>query len=211
MARIEPFEKHSEQYEAWFDAFNAVYESELRALSEVVPLSAHGVEIGVGSGLFAAPLGIGEGVEPSEAMAKRARDRGIEVEKGVAEELPLKSESYDFALMVTTICFVDDPEKSVREMMRILKPRGKVIIGFVDLASPLGEIYRLHKDEDPFYRHATFYTADQILRLLTEAGLVVERTLQTVFGALKEIERAQDPRDGHGEGGFVVIVASRPS
>jgi SAM-dependent methyltransferase len=47
-----------------------------------------GVEIGVGTGLFAVPLGILIGVEPSPRMAELARYRGIEVLENVAEELP---------------------------------------------------------------------------------------------------------------------------
>ena len=68
------------------------------------------MEIGVGTGRFAEPLGFREGVEPSPAMAERARRRGLEVTDGVAENLPLPDATYDVALMVTTICFVDDLE-----------------------------------------------------------------------------------------------------
>ena len=70
--------------------------------------------------------------EPSEEMAQLARERGVTVYEGVAEDLPLDSGSYDFALMVTTICFVDDADKAVGEMARVIKTEGRVILGFVD-------------------------------------------------------------------------------
>ena len=132
MARTEPFDEPSEAYDEWFVRFAPVYESELAALRAVVPSHARGVEIGVGSGRFAAPLGVEEGVEPSEKMAQLARERGVTVYEGVAEDLPLDSGSYDFALMVTTICFVDDADKAVGEMARVIKTEGRVILGFVD-------------------------------------------------------------------------------
>jgi hypothetical protein len=55
MPRIEPFEAHAERYEAWFERHPAAYASELLALRPFVPLSGRGLEIGVGSGRFAAP------------------------------------------------------------------------------------------------------------------------------------------------------------
>jgi len=112
MARTEPFDAHSQEYEQWFDRNHLAYQSELEAVRAQLPETGEGFEIGVGSGLFAAPLGIRHGVEPSEAMRELARQRGIEVVPGVAENLPYNDGSFDYALMVTTICFVDDPAAS---------------------------------------------------------------------------------------------------
>ena len=57
MANIEPFEKHAEQYEAWFERNRFAYESELHGVKMIMPESINGIEIGAGSGRFAAPLG----------------------------------------------------------------------------------------------------------------------------------------------------------
>ncbi|MDX9959582.1 MAG: class I SAM-dependent methyltransferase, partial [Spirochaetia bacterium] len=51
-----------------------------------------GMEVGVGSGNFAVPLGIGLGVEPSEEMARKAERQGIRVFRNVAEALPFGPE-----------------------------------------------------------------------------------------------------------------------
>jgi len=64
MARISPFEKHAEQYENWFENNRWVYAAELRAVKAMMPKDGSGVEVGVGSGRFAGPLGIKNGVEP---------------------------------------------------------------------------------------------------------------------------------------------------
>ena len=100
MARIEPFEAHTERYEAWFERHDAAYISELLALRPFVPLTGRGLEIGVGSGRFAAPLGVQVGIDPSRAMLDRARARGIEVLEGIAEDLPFADDSFDHALVV---------------------------------------------------------------------------------------------------------------
>ena len=209
MARTEPFRTHTQQYEDWFVEYPAVYESELAALRALIPADARGVEIGVGSGLFAAPLGIGEGVEPAAEMAERARRRGIEVTEGVAENLPLESNTYDIALMVTTICFVDDLDASVDEMARVLKPDGRIVFGFVDRESPLGEVYQRYKDQDPFYRHATFYSTAEVTEILERHGFTPERTLQTVHGMLDEITDPETPQEGYGDAGFVAMSARK--
>ena len=57
MAKIEPFEKFTRQYEDWFEEHSYVYESELKAVRMLLPEYQNGVEIGVGSGRFAVPLG----------------------------------------------------------------------------------------------------------------------------------------------------------
>ncbi len=40
-----------------------------------------------------------------------ARKRGIKVVEGMTEDLPFEDESFNFVLMVTTICFLDIVEK----------------------------------------------------------------------------------------------------
>ena len=65
MAKIAPFEDFSEEYDEWFVRNKDKYEAELRALRYFVPMKGNGLEVGVGSGKFAGPLGIKTGVEPS--------------------------------------------------------------------------------------------------------------------------------------------------
>jgi ubiquinone/menaquinone biosynthesis C-methylase UbiE len=118
--RIAPFESHHRRYEAWFGKHEAAYISELLALRPFVPWEGRGIEIGVGSGRFAAPLGVQVGLGPSRAMLSYAAARGIEVVEGTAEDLPFADSSFDHALVVTTICFVDSPAQMITEAHRVL-------------------------------------------------------------------------------------------
>ena len=77
MPRISPFERHTEQYDEWFDKNRWVYEAELRAVKAMMPAGGRGLEIGIGTGRFADPLGIKGGVEPSKRMREFARKRGM--------------------------------------------------------------------------------------------------------------------------------------
>jgi SAM-dependent methyltransferase len=207
MARIEPFEKHPLRYEQWFEKNKFAYESELQAIRKLLPLSGKGLEIGVGSGRFTAPLGIKLGIEPSSKIMEIALRKGIEVIGAVAESLPFRNSQFNFALMVTTICFLDNVEVAFNEAYRILKPDGCLIIGFIDKDSPIGQLYQQHKDESVFYKIATFYALEEVVSCLKKSGFRNFSFTQTIFHSLAEIKGSEPVREGYGEGSFVVVKA----
>jgi SAM-dependent methyltransferase len=209
MVRTKPFEEHSLLYEDWFEKNRFAYESELLAVKAQLPERGKGVEIGVGSGRFAVPLGIQIGIEPAFAMRAMARDRGIEVIGGAAEALPFREGAFDFALMVTTICFVDNAEVALQEAFRVLKPNGSIVIGFVDKESLVGRSYVRKRHESLFYGIATFFSVDEIVNSLRKTRFKDFEFSQTIFRPLKEITTIEPIREGYGEGSFVVIRAKR--
>lgn len=121
---VEAFDDHSREYDDWFAENTAVYEQELAAVESMIPLGLNGVEIGVGTGRFAAPLRIATGVEPSKRMVEIARERGIKVYRRRAERLPFGNETFGFVLMVTAICFFEDVPQAFREAYRVVKSGG---------------------------------------------------------------------------------------
>ena len=205
MAKIEPFEKYLNLYEDWFVQNRFSYQSEVEAVRLHVPKKGLGLEIGVGSGLFAEPLGIQYGVEPSTKMFTKASKRGVKVVAGVAEKLPFIDNSYDFVLMVTTICFLDDIIKSFEEARRVIKPKGKLIIGFVDKNSPIGKIYQKYKHQNVFYRFAKFYSVSQITDFLNQTNFNDFHFTQTIFQMLDQIKKVEKIKTGFGHGSFVVV------
>jgi SAM-dependent methyltransferase len=44
--------------------------------------------------------------------------------------------------MVTVVCFLDDVVRAFREVFRVLKPAGSLIVAFIDRESPLGRQYQ---------------------------------------------------------------------
>src|SRR5690606_18061628 len=119
------FEEYAEDYDRWFDEHRNEYLQELSRIREVLLApDSRSIEVGVGSGRFAAPLGIRLGIEPSRALGRMARQRGIEVIRGRVEALPLMDGSCSSVLLVTVICFLEDPIPAFRELHRILVPGG---------------------------------------------------------------------------------------
>ena len=209
MPKTGPFDQYADEYEDWFIINKYAFQSELNAIKKALPNNGDVIEVGIGSGIFAAQLGIKEGIEPSEAMREKAKKRGIRVMDAVAENLPFADKSIAVVLMVTTICFVDDIYKSFQEVHRVLKDDGHFIIGFVDKNSPIGKFYLEHKNENVFYEDAIFFGTEELYKTLKDTGFKNKNTYQTVFGNIDEINKVQNVLVGYGQGSFVVIKAQK--
>ncbi|HBA89534.1 MAG TPA: SAM-dependent methyltransferase [Geobacter sp.] len=206
MTKTNSFDKHVTEYDAWFDEHRDLYLAELAAMRSFIPASGSGIEIGAGTGRFAAPLGIRTGIEPSPWMAQLARQRGVEVVEGRAEDLPFVDGSFDFAIMVTVVCFLDDIAQAFREVSRILRLPGTLVIGFIDRESELGRCYSQKKEHSRFYRDAIFYSVSELEELLANAGFSNFTFHQTLLpGEPTDLS----VREGHGSGGFVVVQAHK--
>ena len=105
----------------------------------VVP-QASGVvlEIGIGPGLnlpFYDPARVTRviGVDPIAEFLELGRERRrsapvpVEIVQAPAEALPLADASIDTAVITYTLCSVEDPVQALREVRRVLKPRGRVL------------------------------------------------------------------------------------
>lgn len=177
----------------------------------LVPRTGKGVEIGVGTGRFSVPFGILTGVEPSRGMAAIARSRGINVYEAMAEDLPFEDGMFDYALLVTVLCFLNDPMQALGECRRILRPNGKMIIGMLDRNSPLGRQYERNRRESAFFRHAQFRSAEEVIAWLSALGLKSIRTLQTIFKEPATLKTLEPVREGYGGGLFVVVSGQKAS
>ncbi|MBN1850513.1 MAG: class I SAM-dependent methyltransferase [Deltaproteobacteria bacterium] len=202
MPKIGPFERYSDAYDEWFQKNAEKYEVELEVIRGLLPpYEVKGVEVGVGSGKFAGPLGITIGVEPSRKMALKSKKLGIHVVQGVSENLPFSAGEFDCVLMVTTICFVDDIIKTFDEAYRILRISGCIIVGFVDKESELGKHYSTKREQSKFYKAATFFSAEEVLEILKKAGFRIEKIRQTLIPG----DLQNTILDGFGKGAFTVI------
>ncbi|HEY9183697.1 MAG TPA: class I SAM-dependent methyltransferase [Salegentibacter sp.] len=211
MANTEVFERNVAEYEAWFDRFPAIFDSEILAIRrhfQELPENILGIEVGMGSGRYAQALGIKEGVEPATSMRNLALDKALEVVKATAEHLPYKDLHFDFVLFVT-ICHLDSFPKALKEANRVIKRGGHVIIGFIDKGSKIGIQYEEKKGRSTFYKNARFYLTSEVEDLLKASGFKNPVFSQCLFDDLENIQKTEEPKEGTGEGSFVVVRATK--
>ena len=195
------FAEEAEYYDQWYERHYDLFLAEVGVIEKLMPEHQQGIEIGIGTGRFSAHLGIGYGIDPVPEMLQIAAKRGIKVQQGYAECLPYADESFDYALMTTTICFLDDIDKAFSETSRILRQDGIFTVAFIDKNSYLGRKYRQQK-RSRFYTDANFYTTDEIIDRLEYSGFETTAIYQTLF------DRKCDPFEiipGNGAGAFVGI------
>ncbi len=207
MPTTDVFEQHAADYDRWFDVHAFAYRAELAALRALMPAGGSGLEVGVGTGRFAAPLGIRFGIEPSGAMRTLAQSRGIATAGAVAEALPFPDEQFDHVLFVTTVCFLDELDRPFAEAYRVLRAGGAILVGLIDRDSPLGQAYEQRKASSRFYRDARFHTTGDVRHCLAQSGFSAFSFTQTLFHSLEEIGAGEAVKSGYGEGAFVVIRA----
>lgn len=202
----DPFEHRADDYDVWYERHRHAYRSELRAVREVLGPSGRALEVGVGTGRFAVPLGVHFGVDPAEAMARKARERGVTAVRAVGEQLPFRDQRFDRVLIAMTLCFFRSPGLALREARRVLFPEGRLVVAFLDPTSPPGRRYR-NGSRGPFYEDAEFHAPDEVERLLRSAGFRPVECLQTLSRLPDELKAPEEPRRGTGDGLFAVVGA----
>jgi len=193
------FDKYYKDYDNWYDENKELYQLEIEVIKRVLPVFNKGIEIGVGTGRFAKELNIEFGLEPSEKMASIARERGIKVSIGKAEDIPFEDNSFDLVLLTTTICFLEDIQKSFKEIYRILKNGGTLVNAFVNKDSHLGQKYL--KKNSVYYKNAKLYSLNEVLNILESFKFKVLGVYETMF----EDNMFKIEKGPINLGGFVVI------
>jgi ubiquinone/menaquinone biosynthesis C-methylase UbiE len=176
------FNEHAGDYDVWFDEHNSIYQAQLRILRGAVPDFQRGLEVGVGSGRFAVPLGIHCGIDPSHNLALMAKHRDIEVALGEAEHLPYPAGSFDYVLMMTVICFLNNVPRAFKETYRVLGQGGTFVTGFIEAGGEIFQKYRHEPVKGRFLRFATFRTCDEVFGFFKDAGFEKVSVLQRVRG-----------------------------
>jgi len=174
---VDIFEQFSDEYEQWFIQHHDEYAQELSQIKQVIgDISYPALEIGVGSGRFAEPLGIMHGIEPSYSLGLMAKERGIEVIRGRGESLPVKSHTYHMVVMITVLCFLEKPEDTFQEVHRILAHTGKLAVAFIERDGKIAHRYLSRPDKGRFLSQARFYSLDEAITMISSPGFTLIST-----------------------------------
>lgn len=150
------------------------------------------LDVGCGSGVVTrdlarrvAPGGRAIGLDPSAALltvaAERAADAGlaeqIEWREGDARALPFADGAFDAAIAVTALCHIPDGERAVPELVRVVRPGGRVGVFDRDndsyiIAHPDRALTRRIVAAGSDHTTVDGWLIRRLPRLLREAGMV---------------------------------------
>ncbi len=208
------FDDQAEKYDAWYDTKGKLaFEIELAALRPLLgDLPKPWLEVGVGSGRFAARLGIEMGVDPSEKLLEFARRRGVQVFCAYGESLPFENSSLGTVFLLTTWEFLAQPGAVLKEIYRVLKPEGRLVNGYLDRNGKWGKSYiEKARQGHQLFRHARFDDYQTVVGLTRQAGFEVLRTVSTLFQGPRETAILEAPQEGYIPGASFVVIVARKS
>ncbi|MEW5850923.1 MAG: class I SAM-dependent methyltransferase [Myxococcota bacterium] len=187
------------------------------------------LDVGTGDGTYAIEAGARGGVVTAldadlgmlESARMRAAVRGVRVDfqRGRVEALPLRDASFDVVFAVTVLCFVGDAAGAVQEMVRVLAPGGRLVLGELGRFSVWAAERRVRGWLGArTWRSARFWTRGDLETLARQAGLRVNEVRGCVYfprnGLIARIAAPMDPiltRLRAPGAAFLALAADRPS
>ncbi len=150
------------------------------------------LDVGCGDGDLAVELrrrgaivtGIDASSDMIDAAKARAEREGFDIEflVGEAERIPLAAGRFDVVIAVTILCFVADADPVFREIARVLRPSGLLVIGELGKWSLWAAAQRIRAWlGSPLWRLGRFRTAGELQRLADRAGLVAGPVYGSVY------------------------------
>ncbi len=185
------------------------------------------LDAGCGDGALACAVAargaVATGLDPDPAMVEAARARAgrervaVEFVRGRIERLPFADASFDVVAAVTVLCFVQDAAGAMREMARVLRPGGRLVLGELGRWSLWAARRRVRGWlGSATWRKARFRSASELRALAEAAGLRVTAVRGAVFyppaGWCARAMAAWDPWLGRRTtvgAAFVALVASK--
>ena len=118
------------------------------------------------------------GIDISKGAISEAKrnPQGVKFSLGDACQLPFEDESFEAVLMFDLLEHLDDPSKSLREVHRVLKPRG-IFSAFTPIEGSILSICGLARKlfgfvvKEKYAAHIQQYTLADLLRLLKQSRL----------------------------------------
>ena len=151
------------------------------------------LDVGCGDGRLALDLlqhGAGHacGCDPDPRMVARAQDQTrcrnhhIGLTAARAQALPYPDQSFDVVTCITILSFVSDPEIAIREMARVLRHGGRLVLGDLGKWSYWAARRRIRGWLGAtLWREARFRSANELAATIRSVGLTVHAIRGAIF------------------------------
>ena len=95
---------------------------------------------------------------------------------------PFKDNSFDLITSILILEFADKPDKMIEGWKNLLKPDGRIVIGFLNRYSLWALKRRLKAVfKESIWRKAKFYSEHEMQNLLAKAGLKSIETKEVIY------------------------------
>ena len=181
----------SEKYDPEAEAYNFYYRKQqtqlpdnvraLRVLNREFPRRGKLLEVGCFTGTFLNRIRSDgwevTGLEPFRPVAEYARSKhNLDIIEGVLPEPRLRTSHYDAVMMLHVIEHLPDPTDNLRELRRVLKPGGVLVIETPRFNSLSFKILgRRERSIQNCSGHIYFFTEQTLLQMLKQNGFDVFR------------------------------------
>jgi len=151
-----------------------------RILSKHVPTNSLLLDVGCWDGSFSQFLrGVKYvGVDINRQALELAKQKGLDVIMASCDHLPFKDEAFDACSMIEVIEHLYSPEKTIREVYRILKDDGKFLLAtpnFVNFIDRINVLFGKHPIAGTEHQHIRFFTWKTLNALLEKCGFKLEK------------------------------------
>ena len=182
------FDSMARDYDKWYTTplgslCDYLEREAIFSLTDIIP-GMKALDVSCGTGNYALELARQgadvTAVDPSEAMLEiaksKAKREGIKVRfaHGLSESLPFPEETFDLVTCVLGLEFVNSGVKAFREMLRVLKPQGQLVIGALgryNLWAVLRKLKGLFFNS--IWKRATFFNKKELQNLvLHQRGII---------------------------------------
>ena len=170
---------HAEATHFWFLGFRTYVAPAIREIA-AGRRDLRIIDCGCGTGYnlthMLQPYGRAFGFDLVPDAIRRARASGHPLVRADMEHIPFKTDSFDLATSFDVVQSVPDDGQALREIARVLKPGGYVVLNVTAMAL-------LRGDHSDVWGELRRYTAPSAARLIEHAGLQVVR-ISYLFGSL---------------------------
>jgi ubiquinone/menaquinone biosynthesis C-methylase UbiE len=186
------YDKLAKNYDKAFAPFEKRFVAAWRAETlSYLPENSRLLEIGAGTGLnfkFYPPCREAVASEISLKMLEFAKEKtgAIRLIQADAESLPFAANTFDAAFATLVFCSIPKPENAFRELRRVVKPNGKIVLlehvrpnNLLGVAFDLINVLTVALIEDHFNRRTA--------RLAADSGLKVLEVKRKAFGIVNLI------------------------